>query len=65
MPWIRSTGNRYVKGFFAAFPKPKKEEKEAAWIEPEDVDRLCIAIEHHMETTKGAVGRRISSGFRI
>lgn len=38
-------------------PKPQKEGKEAAWIKPEDVDRLYIAIEHHMETTQDAVGR--------
>jgi site-specific recombinase XerD len=29
---------------------PKKETKEAAFLKPEDVDRLCIAIEHHVET---------------
>ncbi len=29
---------------------PKVEKKEAAFLSPADVDRLCIAIEHHVET---------------
>jgi len=37
--------------------QPKEEKKEAAFLKPEDVDRLLVAIDHHMETTTDAVGR--------
>jgi integrase len=43
--------------------QPKKEEKEAAFLKPEDVDRLLVAIEHHMETTTDAVGRTPDLGW--
>lgn len=37
--------------------RPKKEEKEAAYLRPEDVKRLMRTIRTHMETTEDAAGR--------
>jgi integrase len=40
-----------------AIRQPKKEEKEAAFLKPDDVERLHIAIKHHVATTTDAAGR--------
>jgi integrase len=37
--------------------QPKKEKKEAAFLKPEDIERLHIATQHHMETTTDAAGQ--------
>lgn len=42
----------------ASVPKPRKEQKEAAFLKPADVERLRIAIDHHVETTTNAAGKR-------
>jgi integrase len=36
---------------------PRKETKEKAFLKPEDVERLLIAIDHHAETTTDVAGR--------
>lgn len=37
--------------------QPSKEHKEAAYLRPVDVERLLIAIDHHVENTTCAIGR--------
>jgi len=54
--WCKKQGF-LEKNPLAELPEPKEEKKEAAFLKPEDVDRLCIAIEHHVETAEDVAGR--------
>ena len=41
----------------------KKEQREAAYLDESDVERLLVAIDHHMETSVDAIGRSPDLGW--